>query len=108
MNGIVKWLMLTMICTMFALDCIFLLAFKAGAVVVCEKQVANSTSNVTSGSTRLGVQFIDQSTNCPTSWSWDFGDSGTASIENPVQRYANPGTIQLNFMQLIKWSDTRT
>ena len=108
MNGIVKWLMLTMICTMFALDCIFLLAFKAGAVVICEKQVANSTSNVTSGSTRLGVQFIDQSTNCPTSWSWDFGDSGTASIENPVQRYANPRPIQLNLMQLIRWSDTRT
>ncbi len=107
MNGIVKWLMLTMICTMFALDCIFLLAFKAGAVVVCEKQVANSTSNMTSGSTRLDVQFIDQSTNYPTSWSWDFGDSGTASIENPVRdmQIREPYSY---LTQLIQWSDTRT
>ena len=107
MNGIVKWLMLTMICTMFALDCIFLLAFKAGAVVVCEKQVANSTSNVTSGSTRLDVQFIDQSTNYPTNWSWDFGDSGTASIENPVRdmQIREPYSY---LTQLIQWSDTRT
>jgi hypothetical protein len=107
MNGIVKWLMLTMICTMFALDCIFLLAFKAGAVVVCEKQAANSTSNMTSGSTRLDVQFIDQSTNYPTSWSWDFGDSGTASIENPVRdmQIREPYSY---LTQLIQWSDTRT
>jgi len=49
------------------------------------KTFANSTSNVTSGSTRLDVQFIDQSTNYPTSWSWYFRDSGTASIENPVR-----------------------
>jgi len=107
MNGIVKWLMLTMICTMFALDCIFLLAFKAGAVVVCEKQAANYTSNMTSGSTRLDVQFIDQLTNYPTSWSWDFGDSGTASIENPVRdmQIREPYSY---LTQLIQWSDTRT
>ena len=107
MNGIVKWLMLTMICTIFALDCIFLLAFKAGAVVVCEKQAANYTSNMTSGSTRLDVQFIDQLTNYPTSWSWDFGDSGTASIENPVRdmQIREPYSY---LTQLIQWSDTRT
>jgi len=80
---------------------------QAGAVVVCEKQAANYTSNMTSGSTRLDVQFIDQLTNYPTSWSWDFGDSGTASIENPVRdmQIREPYSY---LTQLIQWSDTRT
>lgn len=38
------------------------------------------------------VSFTDLSTNDPTSWSWDFGDGGTSTAENPVHLYASDGT----------------
>jgi PKD repeat protein len=92
MNGIVKWLLIMLICTIFALDCIFLLSFNAGAIVVCQKPVVNFTPNITGGCTTSVVQFTDQSTNNPKSRPWDVGDSGTASIQNPFNIYANPET----------------
>jgi PKD repeat protein len=81
MNKFVKWLMITSICTIFALDCIVLLSVKASAVAVCQNPVTDFTSNVTGDCTRLDIQFTDQSANCSTSWSWDSEDSGTASIQ---------------------------
>jgi len=38
------------------------------------------------------VVFTDLSTNTPTSWSWDFGDGGTSTLQNPVHLYATNGT----------------
>jgi PKD repeat protein len=39
------------------------------------------------------VNFTDNSTGSPTSWSWDFGDLlGTSAIENPTYSYAADGT----------------
>jgi hypothetical protein len=69
MNGIVKWIMVTLVCTIFALDCIFLLSFKAGAVAVCQKPSVNFISNMTNDYAREYLHFTDQSTNYPTSWS---------------------------------------
>ncbi|MFN2371547.1 MAG: S8 family serine peptidase, partial [Candidatus Krumholzibacteriia bacterium] len=46
----------------------------------------------TSGSYPLDVAFTDQSTGSPTSWSWTFGDGGTATVQNPVHTYAAVGT----------------
>jgi PKD repeat protein len=40
------------------------------------------------------VQFTDQSTSYPddiVSWSWDFGDSGTSSQQNPGHTYGDNG-----------------
>ncbi len=37
------------------------------------------------------VDFTDQSTNQPTSWSWDFGDSNTSTEQNPSHTYASSG-----------------
>jgi PKD repeat protein len=82
MNSIVKWIMITSICTIFALDCIVLLSVKASAAAVCQTPVTDFTSNVTGDCTRLDIQFTDQSTNCPTSWSWDSKDSVSTSIQN--------------------------
>jgi PKD repeat protein len=86
MNRIVKWIMITSICTIFALDCIVLLSVKADAVAVCQKPVANFTSNVTSDCTKLDFQFTDQPTNYSTSWFRDSGGSGTDSIENSAYK----------------------
>ncbi|MGA2122471.1 MAG: PKD domain-containing protein [Methanoregula sp.] len=38
------------------------------------------------------VNFVDQSTNIPTSWSWDFGDGATSSERNPTHIYQKEGT----------------
>ncbi len=54
--------------------------------------VAGFAADVTTGKAPLTVTFADQSTNSPTAWSWDFGDSGTSTLQNPVYTYAAAGT----------------
>ena len=38
------------------------------------------------------LAFTDASTGAPTSWSWDFGDGGSSTAQNPTHTYAAPGT----------------
>jgi Zn-dependent metalloprotease len=44
------------------------------------------------------INFTDQSTNGPTSWTWDFGDATSSTSQNPVKTYASNGTytVKLN------------
>jgi PKD repeat protein len=37
------------------------------------------------------MQFTDTSTNSPTSWSWNFGDGGTSTQQNPAHYFAADG-----------------
>jgi PKD repeat protein len=60
---------------------------------VAEVPVAGFVSSVTSGSQPIAVQFVDSSTNSPTSWAWSFGDGGAATTENPSHTYATTGTF---------------
>jgi Zn-dependent metalloprotease len=41
--------------------------------------------------------FTDNSTNSPTSWSWNFGDGNMSNQQNPTHQYSSPGlkTVQL-------------
>jgi PKD repeat protein len=39
----------------------------------------------------LQVQFVDQSSNVPTSWEWDFGDGQTSGAQNPKHTYVGEG-----------------
>jgi len=43
------------------------------------------------------VSFMDQSTNTPTSWAWDFGDGNSSTQQNPNHQYTANGsyTVQL-------------
>ncbi|MBW8050828.1 MAG: PKD domain-containing protein [Cytophagales bacterium] len=42
------------------------------------------------------VNFTDLSTNTPTSWSWDFGDVGTSSLQNPSHTYTTAGAYTVS------------
>lgn len=45
------------------------------------------------------VSFIDESTNLPTSYLWDFGDSiGTSTLQNPVYEYAAFGDYNVTLI----------
>jgi len=55
------------------------------------------SANPTSGVAPLTVTFTDQSTNGPTSWSWNFGDpasgsQNTSSARNPSHTFASTGS----------------
>lgn len=54
--------------------------------------VAGFTGTPLSGCSPLIVVFQDQSTNSPTSWSWDFGNGNTSALQNPTATYFTPGT----------------
>ncbi len=60
--------------------------------VTCTAPVADFVGDPTSGVAPLDVSFTDQSTGNPTSWSWDFGDGGTSTVQNPTHTYQNAGT----------------
>jgi len=45
----------------------------------------------TIGPAPLVVNFTDQSANSPTSWSWDFGDGGTSTAQNPSHTFTAIG-----------------
>ena len=58
--------------------------------------VANFVGTPTSGSYPLDVVFTDQSTGTPTSWSWDFGDAGTSTVQNPTHTYQTAGVYTVS------------
>lgn len=39
--------------------------------------------------------FTDTSTGSPTSWSWDFGDNSTSTLQNPRHTYSAAGTYEV-------------
>jgi len=54
--------------------------------------VANFVGTPTSGTAPLTVQFIDNSTNFPTSWNWNFGDGSSSTLQFPSHTYTIDGT----------------
>ena len=69
--------------------------------------IADFTTNlevIVSGSP---VQFLDQSTNTPTSWFWDFGDEVNSIEEDPIHTYTSAGAYIVNLtVANIDGSDT--
>ncbi len=60
--------------------------------------VAAFSGTPTSGTAPLSVTFTDQSSNSPTTWAWDFGDSQTAATQNPVHVYNTAGTYTVTLI----------
>lgn len=57
--------------------------------------VANFKVDQRSGKAPFIVQFKDLSTNNPTKWSWEFGDSTTSSEQNPSHTYPTAGAYDV-------------
>jgi PKD repeat protein len=53
---------------------------------------ANFTSNVTSGTVPLTVNFTDTSLDVPTVWLWNFGDGVVSTSQNISHTYSVAGT----------------
>jgi PKD repeat protein len=71
--------------------------------------VADFSASPTSGNAPLAVVFTDMSTNSPTSWSWDFGDGGTSTAQNPSYTYNSGGTYTVSLTASNAWgSDVAT
>lgn len=58
--------------------------------------VADFGATPTTGCPGLNVAFTDQSTGGGSSWSWDFGDGGSSTLQNPSHVYAAPGTYAVS------------
>ena len=61
-----------------------------------EPPVAAFTWSPTSPSVGQTVAFTDQSTEDPTSWVWDFGDSATSTEQHPTHAYAAAGAYTVS------------
>ncbi|MEP7377971.1 MAG: PKD domain-containing protein [Chloroflexota bacterium] len=62
-------------------------------VMVVALPVANFSQVQQPGT--LTVNFSDSSTGSPTGWSWDFGDGGSSSQQNPAHTYASAGSYSV-------------
>ena len=54
---------------------------------------ADFTAAPLSGQVPLTVQFMDRSGGNPSSWTWDFGDGGSSTFQNPSHTYTFAGTF---------------
>ena len=59
--------------------------------------VAAFTADVESGCAPLTVNFTDNSTNFPQTWTWYFGEA-TSSEQNPVYTFNEPGTYTVTLI----------
>jgi PKD repeat protein len=57
---------------------------------------ADFSASVTSGNAPLDVSFSDLSTQIPTGWSWNFGDTGNSSDQHPSHQYTTPGSYTVS------------
>jgi PKD repeat protein len=97
----------------------------ADIVVTCQNKIPYvSTMTVSSGSlpptadfsgtpvsgfAPLTVSFTDASSEGPTTWLWNFGDSGTSTLQNPSHTYTAPGTYTVSLTATnANGSDTAT
>ncbi len=59
---------------------------------------ADFTPSVVSGPAPLNVTFTDASSPAATGWSWDFGDTGASSTQNPSHQYTAEGTYTVTLV----------
>ncbi len=57
---------------------------------------ADFSASAVSGGPPLDVSFTDLSTELPTGWSWNFGDTGTSSDQHPSHQYTAAGVYTVS------------
>jgi kumamolisin len=62
------------------------------------KPTAAFLATPVSGKHPLKVQFTDQSTGVPTSWTWLFGDGNISNVRNPTNTYQNSGQYTVSLV----------
>lgn len=75
---------------------IFITLTEAAATVYGQAPVANFSASPVAGCSPLVVNFQDNSTGSPTSWSWDFGNGNTSTAQNPTVSYFIPGAYTVS------------
>ena len=60
------------------------------------KPSADFSATPTSGNAPLTVTFKDATSKSPTAWAWNFGDSGTSSVQNPSHSYTAVGNYSVS------------
>ncbi|TND07990.1 MAG: cell surface protein [Bacteroidetes bacterium] len=60
-------------------------------VTICIPVIASFNSTDTLGT----ITLTDMSSGGATSWSWDFGDGGNSTLQNPVYTYSAPGVYNV-------------
>lgn len=58
--------------------------------------VADFTASATTGVAPLTVTFSDATQGGVTAWTWNFGDGGTSSVQNPSHQYMTAGTYNVS------------
>lgn len=58
---------------------------------------ADFYAETTTGTAPIAIQFYDLSTNA-TSWSWDFGDGTTSTVQDPLHTYTHGGTFTVKLV----------
>jgi PKD repeat protein len=67
-------------------------------ISVTEGVTADFSVSGTTGVAPVSFDFTDLSTGSPTSWSWDFGDTGTDIVQNPSHTYTTAGTYSVRLI----------
>jgi PKD repeat protein len=57
---------------------------------------AEFSGTPTTGTIPFSVQFLDVSAGSPTTWSWNFGDTGTSTSQHPSHIYSTAGTYSVS------------
>lgn len=83
--------------------------WQVGARIYNSVPFAGFIANDTSAIVGQSISFTDQSTNSPSSWSWNFGDGATSSLQNPTHSYSSTGTYTVSLTVTNAYgSDTET
>ena len=82
---------------------------KSDYITVYGPPIASYGATPKSGQYPLTVQFTDSSQSNPTSWSWDFGDDESSTVQNPQHIYTESGTYTVTLTVTNPYgSDTET
>lgn len=76
---------------------------KINYITVFPSPSASFTANITTACVPATIQFTDHSSSPPTggtitSWSWNFGDGGTSTLQNPTHQYTSAGFFTVSLL----------